>query len=1114
MLKLIAKLLGNKSTKDIKRLTPLVEQAKQDWEELKSLTHDELRNETAKVQETINSALSDIDDKLAALHRRVADNPTLNINEKESIFAEIDALELDRDKDLEKVLLKVLPKTFAIVRDTARRFKENAYLEVTAQEFDRKFAASHENVKIIGDKAQWANQWLAGGNLITWDMVHYDVQLIGGAVLHEGKVAEMATGEGKTLVATLPAFLNALARRSVHIVTVNNYLATRDSDWMGPIYMFHGLTVDCIDKHEPNSQARRDAYLADITYGTNNEFGFDYLRDNMARDPQELVQRKHHYAMVDEVDSVLIDEARTPLIISGPIPRGDEHEFYDLKPRVFKLVEAQKKIVNEYLNAARKLIAEGNEKDGGLNLFRAHRAMPKHKPLIKLLSEAGTKAVMQRTENYYLQDNKRNMPEADQPLYFVIDEKDHSVELTEKGIDLITGEGEDSNFFIMPEIGTEINKLESDPALDDITRLQKKEELIRDYRIKSQRIHSVNQLLKAYTLFEKDTEYIIVDGKVKIVDEQTGRVMEGRRYSDGLHQAIEAKENVKVEDATQTYATITLQNYFRMYHKLAGMTGTAETEAGELWDIYKLDVVVIPTNRPIIRNDYDDLVYKTTREKFNAVIEDIVKLTGEGRPVLVGTTSVEISELVSRMLQIRKIKHQVLNAKQHQREADIVAEAGKPGTVTIATNMAGRGTDIKLTPESKAAGGLAIVGTERHESRRVDRQLRGRSGRQGDPGTSQFFVSLEDNLMRLFMPERIARIMDRLGLKEGEVIQHSMVTSSIERAQKKVEENNFGIRKRLLEYDNVMNSQREVIYKRRKNALFGERLELDILTMLFDTCDEIVINAKNAGEYESLRLNALSVLGLDYELPKEKFEKTDIAVLTNDLYDKSLKHYHEKNKMVAERALPVVREIHKTRGATIENILVPFTDGTKQIGVAASLEKCVQTNNAELIKAMEKMITLAIIDQQWKEHLRDMDDLKQSVQNAVYEQKDPLLIYKFEGFELFKRFIAKVNEDTIAFLMKADIPVQKPDQVQEARAQRRARLNEQKEESRSLLSGGGGQPQADRPPQEKVMPAKSQKIAGRNDKVSVQYPDGRVVRDVKYKKVEEDILNNRCIIIE
>jgi preprotein translocase subunit SecA len=1120
MLKLIAKIFGTKSDKDIKRVMPLVEQTKKEGESMPSLSNDQLRNETRKLQDFINQELQDIDSQIADLHKKIADNPELEINDKEAIFIQIDKLEEDRNKDLEKVLIKALPKAFAIVRETARRFKENEFLEVTAQDYDRIFSATHSNIEIVADKARWHNQWMAAGNMIKWDMVHYDVQLIGGIVLHEGKVAEMATGEGKTLVATLPAFLNALAKRGVHIVTVNNYLATRDSEWMAPIYQFHGISCDCIDKHEPNSIARRNAYRADITYGTNNEFGFDYLRDNMARDPEELVQRHHHYAMVDEVDSVLIDEARTPLIISGPVPRGDEHEFYDLKPRIFKLVEAQKKLANEYLNAARKQIAEGNDKDGGLNVFRAFRAMPKHKPLIKFLSETGIKAILQKTENYYLADNKRNMPEADKPLYFVIDEKDNSVELTERGIDLITGEGEDARFFILPEIATEINKLEHDASLDDNTRFQKKEEVIRDYQVKSQRIHTVNQLLKAYTLFEKDTEYIIVDGKVKIVDEQTGRVLEGRRYSDGLHQAIEAKENVKVEDATQTYATITLQNYFRMYHKLAGMTGTAETEAGELWDIYKLDVVVIPTNRPAVRKDYDDLVYKTVREKFNAVIDEIVKLTLQGRPVLVGTTSVEISELVSRLLQLKKIKHQVLNAKQHQREAEIVAEAGKPGTVTIATNMAGRGTDIKLTPESRGAGGLAIIGTERHESRRVDRQLRGRSGRQGDPGTSQFYVSLEDNLMRLFMPERIARFMDKLGLKEGEEIQHSMVTSSIERAQKKVEENNFGIRKRLLEYDNVMNSQREVIYKRRRNALFGERLELDILTMLYDTSEDIVINAKNANDYESLRLNALSTLALDYDISKEEFEKQDQNKLTEDLYHKALEHYHRKNKMVSDKALPVVREIFKTRGATIENILVPFTDGSKNIGVSANLAKAHETNNAELIKSMEKMITLAIIDQQWKEHLREMDDLKQSVQNAVYEQKDPLLIYKFEGFELFKRFVAKVNEDTISFLMKADIAIQQPDQVQEARVQRRARLQEQKQESRSLLSGGApdGQPalpaQQNRPPQEKVMPVKSEKVANRNDKVSVQYADGRVVRDVKYKKVEDDIRNNRCIIID
>jgi preprotein translocase subunit SecA len=1115
MLKFIAKIFGTKSEKDIKRILPLVEKTRKEGERMASLSHDELRDETRKVQKHINQALIQVDDQLASLHKQIDDNPELDISEKESIFNQIDKLELDRNEELEKVLLEVLPNAFAIIRETARRFKENEFVEVTASDMDREFASRLEHIKIEGDRARWHNQWMAAGNMITWDMVHYDVQIIGGIVLHEGKISEMATGEGKTLVATFPAFLNALARRGVHIVTVNNYLSVRDSEWMGPLFQFHGLRVDCVDKHEPNSIARRNAYLADITYGTNNEFGFDYLRDNMARDPLELVQRGHHYAMVDEVDSVLIDEARTPLIISGPVPKGDQHEFYDLKPRIFKLVEAQKKLVSDYLIQAKKLIADGNEKDGGLPLFRAFRGLPKNKPLIKYLSETGIKAILQKTENFYLQDNKRNLPEADKPLFFTIDEKDNSVDLTEKGIDLITGEGEDAKFFILPEIGTELNKIEKDSALNDVERFQKKEELIRDYQVKSQRIHSINQLLKAYALFEKDTEYIIVDGKVKIVDEQTGRVLEGRRYSDGLHQAIEAKENVKVEDATQTYATITLQNYFRMYHKLAGMTGTAETEAGEFWDIYKLDVVTIPTNKPVTRKDYDDKVYKTVREKFNSVADEIVNLTQQGRPVLVGTTSVEISELVSRMLQIRKIKHQVLNAKQHQREAEIVAEAGKPGTVTIATNMAGRGTDIKLTPESRGAGGLAIIGTERHESRRVDRQLRGRSGRQGDPGTSQFYVSLEDNLMRLFMPERIARIMDRLGLKEGEVIQHSMVTSSIERAQKKVEENNFGIRKRLLEYDNVMNSQREVIYKRRRNALHGERLELDILTMLNDLCEELISNAKNANDYESLRLNALGVLGLDYEVSKEDFEKLDENKLVDELYHKALDHYRKKNKIIADKALPVIREIHKTRGATIENILVPFSDGSKNIGIAANLKKCVETSNTELIKTMEKMITLAIIDQLWKEHLRDMDDLKQSVQTAVYEQKDPLLIYKFEGFELFKRFIGKVNEETISFLMKADIPVQQADQLEEARSRGRQRFHEQKEESRSLLSGGGEQPApTGRPPQEKVMPAKSQKVANRNDRVSVQYTDGRIVRDVKFKKVEDDVLNNRCIIID
>jgi len=1090
---------------------PLVDATRREGEKLTSLSNDQLRDKTNDLKQQIRVALGSIDEEIQSLHKRIADQPDLDLNEKEQLFTEIDKLGDQRNEQLEKVLMDILPAAFAIVRETARRFRENEQLEVTARDFDRVLAARMNNIRIDGEKAFWANQWMAAGNMIKWDMVHYDVQIIGGVVLHEGKISEMATGEGKTLVATFPAFLNALAGRGVHIVTVNDYLARRDSEWMGPLFQFHGIMVDCIDKHEPNSNARRNAYLADITYGTNNEFGFDYLRDNMARDPEELVQRGHHYAMVDEVDSVLIDEARTPLIISGPVPRGDQHEFHDLKPRIFKVVEAQKKIINQFLADARKLIAEGNEKDGGLALFRAHRGMPKYKPLIKYLSEIGIRQVLQKTENFYLADNKKEMPKADEPLYFVIDEKDNSVELTDKGIDLITGDGEDPRFFILPEIGTELSKIEKEEALNAQDRLQKKEDLIRDYSTKSQRIHSVNQLLKAYTLFEKDTEYIIVDGKVKIVDEQTGRVLEGRRYSDGLHQAIEAKENVKVEDATQTYATITLQNYFRMYHKLAGMTGTAETEAGEFWNIYKLDVVVIPTNKPAVRKDMDDLVYKTIREKFNAVVDEIVELTGQGRPVLVGTTSVEISELLSRMLQLRKIKHNVLNAKQHQREAEIVAEAGKPGTVTIATNMAGRGTDIKLTPESRAAGGLAIIGTERHESRRVDRQLRGRSGRQGDPGSSKFYVSLEDNLMRLFMPERIARIMDRLGLKEGEVISHSMVTSSIERAQKKVEENNFGIRKRLLEYDNVMNSQREVIYRRRKNALFGERLKLDILTMFYDMSEELVNNAKAGEGYENFKLNVLSTFSIDLQLSEEDFNKWSVDQITTVLYDQALSHYEAKNKATALRALVRLKEIQRTNGATIENILVPFTDGTRQIGVVVNLQKAVESENVELVHAMEKIVSLAIIDQQWKEHLRDMDDLKQSVQNAVYEQKDPLLIYKFEGFEAFKRFVGRVNNETVSFLIKAMIP-ETAAPVQEARSQKRQRFTEQKDESRSLLSGGG-QPAEQPRQQERVDPVKSDKLAGRNDKVSVQYSDGRVLKDVKYKRVEEDIKSGKCVVI-
>ncbi len=1111
----LTKMFGSKSDKDVKQILPYVNQINDAFKLLAPLSDDELRAKTAEVKAKIKTDLKDIDDKIAALHQKVEDNPELDIDNKEAIFNEIDKLEEDRNKELEDVLLKVLPDAFAIVKETARRFKENKKLEVTATTEDREYASTHANVTIEGDKAVWSNKWLAGGTEVTWDMLHYDVQLIGGVVLHQGKIAEMATGEGKTLVATLPAFLNALANRGVHVVTVNSYLAKRDSEWMAPLFQFHGLSINCIDNYPPNSEERRQAYRADITYGTNNEFGFDYLRDNMSRDPKDLVQRKHHFAMVDEVDSVLIDDARTPLIISGPVPKGDEHEFYDLKPRIAKLVDAQKKLAGEYLHEAKKKLKEGDEKEGGLPLFRAYRGLPKYKPLIKFLSETGIRQILQKTENFYLQDNSKMMPEADQPLYFTIDEKHNSIDLTEKGIDLITGDGEDSSFFILPDIGVEIANLENDTALTDEEKLKKKEEFIKDYSVKAQRIHTINQLLKAYTLFEKDTEYILVDGKVKIVDEQTGRVMEGRRYSDGLHQAIEAKENVKVEDATQTYATVTLQNYFRMYHKLAGMTGTAETEAGEFWEIYKLDVVVIPTNRSIVRDDREDKVYKTVREKFNAVADEISELTKAGRPVLVGTTSVEISELLSRMLKLRNITHQVLNAKQHQREAEVVAEAGKSGTVTIATNMAGRGTDIKLTPEAKAAGGLAIVGTERHESRRVDRQLRGRSGRQGDVGSSQFFVSLEDNLMRLFGSDRIARLMDRMGLEEGEVIQHSMISKSIERAQKKVEENNFGIRKRLLEYDDVMNSQREVIYTRRRNALFGERLQLDIMNMLYDTCEDLVLNSKTGENYDSFKLNTLSVLGIDYPIVQEEFTRISAEDLSRQLYDTAYAHYLKKNNTIAEKAFPIIKDIHDKKGATIVDILVPFTDRKKQIGISSNLEKNVDTHCKELIRSMEKFATLAFIDQAWKEHLREMDDLKQSVQNAVYEQKDPLLIYKFEAFQLFKAFLAKVNEETISFLMKADLPVQQPEDVREAKAPQRStqKLNETKEESHSLLTGKSSDTR-NRPPVEKVAPVKSAKVAGRNDRVTVQYPDGTVKKDVKYKTVEEDLVNNKCVLVD
>ncbi|MCX2433248.1 preprotein translocase subunit SecA [Pedobacter sp. GR22-10] len=1037
MLGFLAKVFGSKSERDIKAIQPLVGKINEQYSKLSALSNDELRGKTIEFKSRISDFLTEIDGKISAL-KAEAEGEGLDLHQKTAIYDQVDALGKDRDAELEKVLLEILPEAFAVVKETSRRLSENDYLEVTATQFDRDYAARKGNVKIVGDKAQWANRWDAAGTEVVWNMVHYDVQLIGGIVLHSGKIAEMATGEGKTLVSTLPAYLNALAGQGVHIVTVNDYLARRDSEWNGPLFEFHGLSVDCIDKHEPNSEERRKAYAADITYGTNNEFGFDYLRDNMSQTPDQLVQRKQHFAMVDEVDSVLIDDARTPLIISGPIPHGDQHEFYELKPRIERLVNAQKAYVSQALNEAKKLINAGNsgteEGEGGLALLRAYRGLPKNKALIKFLSESGVRGLLLKTENYYMADQSKNMPKVDSELYFYIDEKNNQVELTEKGIELITQSGEDPHFFVLPDVGTEVAELEkSDLPLEE--KVATKDALMRDYSVKAERIHSVNQLLKAYTLFEIDVEYIIDEGKIKIVDEQTGRIMDGRRYSDGLHQAIEAKENVKVEDATQTYATVTLQNYFRMYHKLCGMTGTATTEAGEFWSIYKLDVVEIPTNRNISRQDQQDYVYRTVREKYNAVADEIVKLTQAGRPVLVGTTSVEISELLSRMLKLRGIKHNVLNAKMHQREADIVAEAGQAGTVTIATNMAGRGTDIKLGAGVKEAGGLAIVGTERHESRRVDRQLRGRAGRQGDPGSSQFFVSLEDNLMRLFGSERISSIMVRMGIEDGEVIQHSMITKSIERAQKKVEENNFGIRKRLLEYDDVMNAQRTVIYAKRKNALFGERLDVDMNNMVFDVAEDIVTEYKEEANYDGFKLEVIKNFSLDTTITEKEFASGNITQLTEKLFDEAESFYARKSEAVIQQSLPVLTQVYEERGEHIEQIVVPFTDGIRGIQVAVDLKKAIENKGKEVVRSFEKTIILALIDDSWKEHLREMDDLKQSVQNAVYEQKDPLVIYKMEAFNLFKNMLNAVNKEVVSFLYKGGIPVQQePDEIREAPA--------------------------------------------------------------------------------
>ena len=1081
MLGLLSKLFGSKSNRDIKLIQPLVEKTKEEYSKLHSLSNDELRQRTIDFKARIQEFLEEIDKEIAVVKTK-AESEDLPINEKTALYDQLDKLQKERDKELEKVLMEILPEAFAVMKDTARRFTENTTIEVTATQADRELAARKKNVIIQGDKAIHHNTWLAAGTEVTWNMIHYDVQLIGGIVLHQGKIAEMATGEGKTLVGTLPAYLNALSGQGVHIVTVNDYLARRDSEWNGPLFEFHGLTVDCIDKHQPNSEERRKAYLADITFGTNNEFGFDYLRDNMTLNPESLVQRKLHFAMVDEVDSVLIDDARTPLIISGPIPRGDEHEFYELKPRIERLVTAQKNFINGVLNEAKKLINEGNAgpTEGGLALLRAHRGLPKSKALIKFLSEPGMKQVLTKSENYHMENQNKEMPKADAELFFVIDEKNNQVELTEKGIELITASGEDQNFFVMPDVGTEIADLEKS-ALSTEEKIEKKDALMRDFSIKSERIHSVNQLLKAYTLFEIDVEYIVDEGKIKLVDEQTGRIMDGRRYSDGLHQAIEAKENVKVEDATQTYATITLQNFFRMYHKLCGMTGTAVTEAGELWQIYKLDVVEIPTNVTAQRKDHEDMVYRTVREKYNAVADEITRLTEAGRPVLVGTTSVEISELLSRMLKLRGIKHNVLNAKLHQKEADIVAEAGQASTVTIATNMAGRGTDIKLGPGVRDAGGLAIVGTERHESRRVDRQLRGRAGRQGDPGSSQFFVSLEDNLMRLFGSERISNIMVRMGIEEGEVIQHSMITKSIERAQRKVEENNFGVRKRLLEYDDVMNSQRSVVYAKRKNALFGERLDVDLNNTIFDVVEDVVSEYKDQGNFEGFQMEVIRIFSVDPELTEKQFAASNAHTLTDEVFEKINEFYHRKLEAIANQTLPVLRDVFKERGAQIENIVVPFSDGIRSVQVATNLKKAVESKGYEVFKAFEKSVVLALIDDAWKEHLREMDELKQSVQNAVYEQKDPLIVYKMEAFGMFKQMLATVNKDIVSFLFKGNIPSQDPDQVREARPQPRQDLSKLKVSKPELNQSSGGIPVDDTRELQKTQPIRVEQKIGRND---------------------------------
>ena len=1022
LLTILGKLFGNKYEKDIKGITPLVDKINEEFSKLSSLSNNELREKTAKFKKQISDFINEDNSKIKTLKEKSNLTETTT-EEKEELYKEIDALEKIVIDKIETILNTILPEAFAVVKETAKRFTENDSIDVTASKNDTELAATKDFVSINGDTATYQTTWDAAGTEIKWDMIHYDVQLIGGIVLHQGKIAEMQTGEGKTLSATLPIYLNALTGLGVHLVTVNNYLAKRDALWMGPLFQFHGLSIDCIDNHQPNSDERRKAYLSDITYGTNNEFGFDYLRDNMAKRPEDLVQRKLHYSIVDEVDSVLIDDARTPLIISGPTPQGDKHEFNEYKHKIDQLVNAQRKFITTVISDAKKLLKEGDSEKGGLNLLRAFRGLPRNKALIKFLSEEGVRAQLQKTENYYMQDQNKEMHIVDEELYFVIDEKSNSIELTEKGLELMTSSTENKDFFILPDVGGNIAEIDK-TAQTDTEKATAKDEVLRDFAIKSERLHTINQLLKAYTLFEKDVEYVVLDNKVKIVDEQTGRIMDGRRYSDGLHQAIEAKESVKIEAATQTYATVTLQNYFRMYNKIAGMTGTAETEAGEFWEIYKLDVVAIPTNRPIQRDDKDDLVYKTNREKYNAVIEDIVTLTEQGRPILVGTTSVEISELLSTILRRRGIKHNVLNAKMHQKEADIVSEAGNKSAVTIATNMAGRGTDIKLSDEVKAAGGLAIIGTERHDSRRVDRQLRGRAGRQGDPGSSQFYVSLEDKLMRLFGSERIAKLMDRMGLEEGEVIQHSMVSKSIERAQKKVEENNFGTRKRLLEYDDVMNQQREVIYKKRRHALHGDRLSLDVSNMIYDTCESIVEELHEAKDYNTFKLDLIRLLATESPINETEFADLSSQEIIGKVYESCYSSYQNKSTSIAMQTYPVIKDVYENQSATYENIVIPFTDGLKTLQVVTNLKEAHESEGGNISEAIEKSVTLAIIDDIWKEHLREMDDLKQAVQTASYEQKDPLLIYKFESFNLFKVLIDKVNKDIVSFLIKAGLPTQ------------------------------------------------------------------------------------------